>query len=135
MVLMKIKTVTFGDSSVGYVTFEAKPEVKIKVWKSAPFKDALVVGAEAEATFRTEPAKGTYPESKWLASWGGVAEAAEKKFSGGGGGFKSTPKSPQEIHSASIAGIIKSCIEHSLPPSDVDAWVDAYNRSIKKVAV
>jgi hypothetical protein len=93
MPLMKIKSVWFGDGKTGNVTFEADPEKKIKVWANAPFRDALVVGAEAEAKFETIPAKGDFPEQKFLKSWGGVSMPEKPK--GGGGG--APRKSPEEI--------------------------------------
>lgn len=91
MPLMKVKTVWFGDGKTGNVTFEADPDKKIKVWANAPFRDALVVGAEADAKFETVPAKGDYPEQKFLKSWGGVS-MPEKPKGGGGGGPRLTPE-------------------------------------------
>jgi hypothetical protein len=89
---MTIDTVWFGDGKTGNVTFTAAPDKKIKVWANAPFRDQIVKGATAEATFETVPAKGDYPEQKFLKSWGGVQQ--EQKPKGGGGGYK---KSPEEI--------------------------------------
>ena len=89
MAELEIASVWFGDGKTGNVTFTADPERKIKVWANSPFRDKLVVGAEAEATFETVPARGDFPEQKFLKTWGGEGT---KPKGGGGGGPRLTPE-------------------------------------------
>lgn len=89
---MTIASVWFGEGKTGNVSFTADPDKKIKVWANAPFREALKVGATAVAGFETIPAKGDFPEQKFLKSWGGVSMPEKQR---GGGGRPS--KSPEEI--------------------------------------
>lgn len=93
MPTMEIASVWFGDGKMGNLSFKEKPDVKIKVWANAPFRDALKVGAVAEAKFETMPAKGDFPEQKVLKSWDGVAMPERGGFKpGGGGGGRLSPE-------------------------------------------
>lgn len=140
MAVLEISSVWFGTGKTGKVSFTRDPDKQFGVWADAPFKDALRVGATADATFKHEPEKQdangkTWPASDFLQSWDGVSmpDRPPKPRGGGfgGGGRSYTPKSPEEIHASSIAGIIKSCLESQTPLSSAAAWLDLYDKNAR----
>lgn len=82
-----------------------------KFWLGDAFADAIVQDIPLDIEVQKKPDKDG-KEERWITSVNGVT--AKKQT--GGGGFKGNPKSREEIHSASICGILKSCIEQG----DVD---------------
>lgn len=95
----------------------------LKHWTETPFKDKLVVGAEVDIKTAERDGYNNGPKERWLTEVDGIGEKAAKT---GGGGFKSTPKTPQEIHSASICGIIKSGIEAAMDKKTLEPYFTAY---------
>lgn len=105
---------------------EGKPPVRkvLKHWTDIPFKDKLIVGAEVDIKTAERDNIEKTAKERWLTEVDGIGEKAAK--TGGGGGFKSTPKTPQEIHSASICGIIKSGIEAAMDKKTLEPYFTAY---------
>lgn len=134
MAELTIESITLKEGSkVGMVRF-AGHDKAVKFWASGPEKwgAEFKEGATAEATFETVKSQNPdYPDEKFLKSWGGLKPRAA---SGGGGGYKQLPKTAAEIHSASICGLAKSCIENGMDVKQFESWVDAYVRSIEKVS-
>lgn len=98
----------------------------VKVWQNhfGKMGTPLVVGATDDADI--EKKEGTKGEEFFLNSFG------PKKFGGGGGGRPmNAPKTPAEIHSASLCGIIKSCIEHGKDHKAAEEWIALYTKSVK----
>lgn len=134
MAELTIESITLKEGAkVGRVRF-AGHDKDVKFWASAPEKwgAEFKEGATADATFETVKSQNPdYPDEKFLKSWGGLKPRAA---SGGGGGYKQLPKTAAEIHSASICGLAKSCIENGMDVKQFESWVDAYVRSIEKVS-
>ncbi len=116
---------------------EGKPPTKatLKHWTEAPLKEKLTPGAVVNAKTEERPGYNGAPPERWLVEVDGVGEkAARQGGGGGGGGFKSTPKTPAEIHSSCIAGIIKSGLDAAMPPATVSEYLDLYWKQMAKVA-
>lgn len=111
---------------------------KLKFWpdQKEKFLLPLDAGTEGEAEIEVKSRvdnNGDTVIEAWLKSFGG----SKPKYGGGGGGGRQfTPKTPEEIHSASICGIVKSCIEFS-EAGNFDEFCDqavaAYMRGMSKV--
>jgi len=132
-----VKSLPEPKGKVGFIEIEGQQK-KIKYWVSGLSKLAtpLTVGASAEAEIECKESEynGDTIIEAWLTSFGGASQAFQGK---GGGARPYTPKSEAEIHSASIAGIVKSCLEQTdLSRFDelFDKALDAYCRGIERVA-
>ena len=106
-------------------------------WKSDPWVGKLTEGATVDLGFEKKPKKDKPDETEvWVASVDG--ESSKPKQGGAGRTFQ--PKTREEIHAASIAGILKSCRELSPAPKpgeeikDARAWCDLYIEMVGKVA-
>ncbi len=102
----------------------------LKIWPDQADKFALKLeaGVEAEATIdvveRTHSQSGEKMIEAWLKSFGGDNKGKQKGGGGYGGGKSYTPKSDAEIHSTSIAGIVKSAIEFGEDTEGVEDLCD-----------
>lgn len=88
----------------------------VKVWKGDLAKMAVVPAPGVEAAAEIDVKAGQYGNEALLLSFGGSPRQ------GGGGGRQFVPRSAAEIHSASVAGIVKSCIEKVENPSELGEW-------------
>ncbi|MBS1725389.1 MAG: hypothetical protein JST51_01615 [Armatimonadetes bacterium] len=102
--------------------------------------DDLVRGVEHEIAFEHIPAKEGKGETNYLVSWNGKERA---QWSGGRGSKGYKPRTPEEIHAPSIAGIIKSVIEGCIAKdvaekSTIDTYLaisfDSYWDQMKKAS-
>ncbi|MBN9503630.1 MAG: hypothetical protein BGO01_20710 [Armatimonadetes bacterium 55-13] len=87
----------------------------LKVWKSSMTKFAtpLEVGATAEAELDVKA--GNYGNEAFITTFGGPNKSSGGFAGKGGGNTRSfTPKTSAEIHSASIAVIVKTAIESAM---------------------
>lgn len=89
----------------------------LKCWpdqleKFATLPEAGVTGeATIDVTSRTHSTTGDTVIEAWLKTFGGDNKGKQKGGGGYGGGKAYTPKTDAEIHSPSIAGIVKSAME------------------------
>lgn len=132
MAELTIESITLKEGAkVGLVRF-AGHDKAVKFWASGPEKwgAEFKEGVTADATFETVKSQNPeYPEDqKFLKTWGGLKPRA----AGGGGGYKQVPKSFAEIHSASVCGIIKSCIENQVELKGIPAYISMYFDSMRK---
>jgi hypothetical protein len=81
----------------------------LKCWKDKKFGTPLQEGAEASA--EVEVKAGKNGNEGWINSFGGVVQG--QRGGGGGGGRQFTPKTPAEIHSASLCGCVKTAFEYA----------------------
>lgn len=106
----------------------------VKWWKDSAFNDKLANGVTVDMKVETKPARNN-PDTQetWVLEVDGVG--AKAKFGGGGGGgFKSAPKSREEIHSASVCGVIKSCIEAAMDTETAQKYIELYHANIGRYA-
>lgn len=100
-------------AKVAKATLEADGHQKdFMFWVSSPFNDAIADGAVLDIKSEKRPKKDKPDESEaWLTEVNGVSEKPVARAGGGGGRPAYQPKSREEIHASSIAGIAKSCLE------------------------
>ena len=84
---------------------------KFAAWSNVAEKIGVGESAEAEIECKEEKGYNGGPNFNllWLNTFGEVGKRTGGAKGGRGGGY--TPKTPEEIHSASVCGIIKSCVE------------------------
>lgn len=95
----------------------------LKWWVSSAFNEKLVEGAVVAIEIEVKKDKNDADEH-WVKTVDGVGEKGGAK--GGFAGKSYTPKSREEIHAASLSGIIKSCIEHGQTIDTAKKWLDLY---------
>lgn len=146
----KCISVTFklkGEKPEGFTNPTFKALAHKETWTEADFADDE---AYAEVTWEVQPPKEG-EESKgptyWLSKWNGKERAAYVPKAGGNGGRSGGgyTKTPAEIHSSSICGILKTSIEiSSTQCNDISDYaqtfdtvansaIDKYFASIAKV--
>lgn len=110
----KCISVTFkfkGDRPEGFNNPTFKALANIDTWSVADFEDD---SKEMEVTWEVQPpapGKEANGNTYWLMKWNGKEKApyvSNNKNKGGGGGYV---KTAEEIHSASVCGIIKTSAE------------------------
>lgn len=116
-----VKTVWFGEGVFGNVTFEETGDIKVKCAASAPFRDALKVGAKAIAKVDDLPAKGDFPAGKILTMWAGVSVPERPKGGGGGGGPRLTPEQFTMEKRSILASVALKEAREMLAPLGTDA--------------
>lgn len=128
-----------GDLPEGMGRGGTKILVDIETWPNIA-QDA-VDEVTADISFEKVASKDGKSHSYFLQSWNGVSKPAyEGKKSGGASGGQYKPKTFEEIHSSSVAGIIKSVLENIDLPScredRVESWirisVNEYFEGIKR---
>jgi hypothetical protein len=123
-----------GKGKVGRATVE-ETNVPLRYWVSdkPKFAKPLEVGASAEVEVAVKP--GQQGLEAWIVSFGGANAQKGGGNQGGGGGQRGyTPKTDAEIHCASVAGIVKSCLDFTKDIGQFDPVFDkamaAYKRGI-----
>lgn len=128
----EVKTLTEKLRLVSFKENEQGQPADMRFWADEAFAELIVVGTECDIKGEKRPQKNDpSKEDYWVKSVNGTEGKAPK--SGGGGGYKQAPKTAQEIHSASICGILKSCIESKLDTTQATNWVEVYLLSMAKV--
>lgn len=107
-----IKIVGEAPEGSGYGKGIIKVLMDPKVWDVQAVTKQAEEEAEGEITVEKVTKEGG-DHFTVLSSWGGVTkppyESGERKGGGSGKGY--TPRSPEEVHTSSIAGIIKSAFD------------------------
>jgi hypothetical protein len=107
----------------------------IKVWKSLLGEQGSITAGQAMPEFSVECKEDTYNGEATLERWMHIPKAQNGAGKGGGGFRPSAPKTPVEIHSASVCGIIKSAIEKGGDNWEATAVkaIEIYRDGMKKV--
>lgn len=140
---MKVKSVEERNSKTNWVEFEGLDK-KCVTWKDSKYPPAtpLEAGNEDDLVIEikeeTDQRDGSTYNIAWVKSFGKKAGGG----GGGGGGKGYVPKTPEEIHSASICGVVKSGLELCAQQGITDpekirsvAWagVETYIDGIKNI--
>ena len=124
---LKIKSISDTQSGKSKkVVFESG---EIAYANPSELSDPLTAGHESEAVLEEKSGKdgGSFVVLK---QWGAPKASGR---GGGGGGRQFVPKSSEEIHASSIAGILKSCIESGKTTEEGESWLKVYFAAAKKV--
>lgn len=124
-------TVTFGTpelkgakKNVGVVpATSGNKTISLKYWVSDSFSSKIIEGATAEVEI--EPKTTDYGDENWIKTLDGEGARGGNRGGGGGGRSNYQPKTPLEIHSSCVAGVIKSCLDNSIiEPAKINAILD-----------
>lgn len=128
-----IKIVGEAPEGSGYGKGIIKVLMDPKVWDVATVTKQAEEEAEGEITVEKVTKEGG-DHFTVLSSWGGVTkppyESGERKGGGSGKGY--TPRTPEEIHSASITGLIKSALDASASVGELDGVGKLIDLAIEK---
>lgn len=111
----------------------------IKVWRSQLGEGGLLKVEQTIPDLTIECKEDTFEGNPVLERWMVLPKASNGQAwrGGGGGGYRTNPpKTPAEIHSSSLSGIVKSAIECGGKDwkTIATAAIDVYCEGIKKVA-
>lgn len=133
---LTIESVENRNAKTNWVKVAECPK-KLIAWKESKVYDVskLVAGASDEAEIEVKDEQGqdgdTY-RTVWINRFGPAVAKSGGNFGGGGGGARAyQPKTKEEIPSASICGILKSCIEHGKDQDEAKVWLTLYAQTMK----
>ncbi len=128
-----IKIVGDAPEGSGYGKGIIKVLMDPKVWDVATVTKQAEEEAEGEITVEKVTKEGG-DHFTVLSKWGGVTKApyegGDRKGGGSGKGY--TPRTPEEIHSASITGIIKSAFDAAANTGKITAADELIDLGVSK---